>query len=173
MNTDEIIEKILATSNISSLSPDVANEFIIAYIKKLVQDVVLYVDKNISVGNIEFKDVYEVEHEISQEITGLPSAYSAMDGEIRALTAFAESYSNLGVADYDELCKEVLLDFMNLHNGLFIVHLSEKNICELSLSVPKQNGHKSIKSPASGKVTIIPINFSYGTIKFLLVQLEA
>lgn len=171
MNSEEIIEKLLLSSNISTLPSNMANDFIIAYIKKLVQDVVLYVDSNITLGNIAFKDVYEVENELSQEITGLPSAYSAMDGEKRALTAFAESYSSLGVAEYDSLCQEVLLDFLNLHNGLFIVHLSENKICELSLSVPKQNGKKSITSPSTGKVTIIPINFSYGTINFLLVQL--
>lgn len=171
MNTDMIIENLLKSSSINSLSSESTSEFVIAYIKKLIQDIVLYVDPNITIGNIQFKDEYEVDNELSQEITGVPSAYSAMDGEKRALTAFAESYSSLGIANYDSLCEEVLLDFLNLHNGLFIVHLSENKICELSLSIPKQNGHKSISGPSKGKVTVIPIIFSYGTINFLLVQL--
>lgn len=171
MNTDLVIENLLQATNFYSLDESNCDEFVKGYIQKLIQDVVVYVDSNITVGNIEFRDVYNVEHEISQEITGLPAAYSAVDGEIRALTAFAESYSKLGIAEYDEVCKEVLLDFLNLHNGLFIVYLSENNICELSLSVPKQNGKKSIQSPIEGKVTVVPINFSYGTVNFLLVEL--
>lgn len=171
MNTDAILEKLLESSNFYTLDKSNCNDFVKGYIKKLIQDIIVYVDSNITIGTIEFQDVYNVENEISQEITGIPSAYSAVDGEIRSLTAFAECYSSLGIAEYDEVCKEVLLDFLNLHNGLFIVYLSENNICELSLSVPKQNGKKSIKSPAAGKVTVIPINFSFGTVKFLLVEL--
>lgn len=171
MGSNDAIEKLLRDSNFNSISEENASDFVKGYIKKLVQDIVLYVDNNITVGEIEFKDDYELSHELSQDITGVPSAYSAMDGDIRTLCAFAESYSSLGIAEYDDLCKEALLDFLNLHNGLFIVYLSEQNICELSLSVPKQNGPININGSKLGKVTIIPINFTYGTIKFLLVQL--
>lgn len=172
MNSEEIVDKLLSDNNFNTLSDKEANTFIKAYIKKLILSILLYVDSNITVGNIRFTDSYDLTHEISQEITGVPSAYSALDGEIRALTAFAEAYSSFGIAEYDEVCKEVLLDFLNLHNGLFVVDLSEGQICELSLSVPKSNGQKVISSPIQGKVTVIPVNFSYGTVNFLLVELK-
>lgn len=172
MNSEEIVEKLLSATNFNTLSDKEANEFVKAYIRKLVLNVTLYVDTNISVGNIRFADSYDLDHEISQEITGTPSAYSALDGDLGALVAFSEDYSSLGIASYNELCKEVLQDFLNLHNGIFVVYLSENNISELSLSVPKSNGNKILTSPVQGKITIIPINFSYGTINFLLLELE-
>lgn len=171
MNSEEIVESLLAKTNFDTLSDKEANEFVKGYIKKLVLSILLYVDSKFTVGNIRFADSYDLTNEISQEITGLPSAYSAVDGEIRALVAFAEGYSSLGIAEYDELCKEVLQDFLNLHNGLFVVYLSENNINELSLSVPKSNGQKVITSPLHGKITIIPIDFTYGTVNFLLVEM--
>lgn len=171
MNTDILVDSLLKKSNLYSLSEDKADDFTKAYIKKLVQNVVLYVDSDISVGDIEFLDSYALKDELSQEITGIPSAYSALDGDVRSLTAFAENYSHLGIAEYDSLCSEALLDFLNLHNGLFIVHLSEQNMAELSLTVPKQNGEKNVKRSSQGQVTVIPITFSYGVVKFLLVEL--
>lgn len=173
MNKDALVEKLLKNSNFYSIPDDQANDFVKAYIKKLVEDIVLYVDSNFTIENIEFKDAYDVQNELSQEITGVPSAYSALDGDVRALTAFAESYSHLGIADYDSLCKEALLDFLNLHNGLFVVYLSENKIYELSLSVPKQNGEKSITGTSSGNVMIIPIKFTYGLVNFILAEFPA
>ena len=170
MNNQDFINKLLDNSNYNDIKES-TDDFTDAYIKKLLENIVLYVDSSISLGTISFVDAYRLEQEISQEIIGIPSAFSAMDGNIKVLTAFAENYSSLGVTDFDSLCKEVLMDFMNLHNGLFIVELSQKNICELSLSVPKQSGfHRLSCADISGKITIIPINFKYGTINFVLLK---
>lgn len=169
MESEQLLENIINNSNLNSLEN--SSKFIVGYIKKLVLDIILYVDSNINLGTIELVDTYSMTNELSQEITGLPSAYSAIDGDEKVLTSFAESYSHLGIAEYDSLCKEALLDFLNLHNGLFIVYLSENNICELSLSVPKQDGDKKLISPYKGKITVIPVNFSFGTAKFLLLEL--
>lgn len=173
MNSEEFLNTILESSNYMNIMSSM-NEFTRQYIKKLLMNIILYVDPNISLGDISFCDSYQLVHEISQEITGVPSAYSALDGNVKVLTAFAESYSNLGIAEFDSLCKEALLDFLNLHNGLFIVDLSEKNICELSLSVPQQRDNYDLiptnNTALNGRITLIPVTFSYGTITFILLK---
>lgn len=171
MNKDELLTKILDGSNYNSLKTSM-NEFSRRYVIKLLEDIIMYVDANISLGEISFCDKYILEHELSQEIVGVPSAYSALDGNIKVLTAFAESYSKLGIAEYDSLCQEALLDFLNLHNGLFVVDLSENNICELSLSVPKQSDdfQLDLSGTLEGKIIIIPVTFSYGTLNFILLK---
>ncbi|MDO4189878.1 MAG: hypothetical protein Q4D29_12915 [Lachnospiraceae bacterium] len=171
MNSQELLETILKNSNYESIMSSI-NEFTREYIKKLIIDIILYVDANISLGDIKFCDHYHLEHEVSQEIVGVPSAYSALDGNAKVLTAFAESYSKLGIAEFDSLCKEALLDFLNLHNGLFVVDLSDQNVCELSLGVPKQseNYHIDNNSDLEGRITLIPITFSYGVITFILLK---
>ncbi len=63
------------------------------------------------------------------------------------------------------------MDFLNLHNGLFIVLLSKLNVCELSLNAPKNSQSISLTTEVNGKITIIPIKFSFGTVKFLLYEL--
>lgn len=171
MNSEELLQTILDNSNYGSVV-DSMDEFTSKYIKKLIIDLILYVDANISLGNISFCDYYHLEHEVSQDIVGVPSAYSALDANVKVLTAFAESYSHLGIAEFDSLCKEALLDFLNLHNGLFVVDLSDENICEISLGVPKQSNDYNIEltGDLSGKITLIPINFSFGSINFILLK---
>lgn len=171
MNDQELLNNILLNSSFESKKSEM-DEFSVLYIIKLLSDIILYVDTDISLGDITFCDSYHLEHEVSQEITGIPAAYSALDGNIKVLTAFAECYSNLGIAEFDSLCKESLLDFLNLHNGLFVVELSEKNICELSLGVPKHGSSHELKltSDLHGHITLIPVTFSYGTITFVLLR---
>ena len=120
MSNDELVVNVLENSNYDEVSPSLT-EFVRTYIEKLVSDISLYVDSSIVVENISTVDKYKASQELSQDITGIPSAYSAIDGEPAVLTQFAEQYSKLGIDSFDALAKEALLDFLNLHNGLFIV----------------------------------------------------
>ena len=95
---------------------------------------------------------------------------TSIRGMRAALIAFASKYSKMELRDYDILTKESILDFLNLHNGLFVVRLSQLNICELSLAAPRQNGSFIMNSPATGNITVIPVTFSFGTVKFLLCE---
>lgn len=169
MDNSKLAEKILNTSKYSENNNITA--FVKTYIEKLVYDIVTYVDTEISIGNIELLNDYKGANELSQEVTGIPSAYSVIDGPKSALVSFAKAYSKLDeIAEFDLLCKEVLVDFLNLHNGLFVVQLSKDKICELSLGVPKQNGNYALDHNTYKSIVIIPINFSYGTINFLLCE---
>ncbi len=171
MDTENITRSVLEKSNFEELSPQFS-DFVSEYIKKLIADVISYVNSDISVGQIELVSEYYANKELSQEITGVPSAYSALDAPEDILIRFAAEYSKMECTEYDVLVKESLLDFLNLHNGLFVVQLSKLNICELSLAAPKQNGAFLMSSPATGKITVIPVTFPYGTIRFLLCELE-
>ena len=170
MTNDDLVLSILDNSNYNEISGSMT-EFVRTYVEKLVTDVSLYVDSSIVVENIETVDKYKAGQELSQDITGVHSAYSAIDGEPDVLVQFAEQYAKLGIDSFDILAKEALLDFLNLHNGLFIVLLSKLNLCELSLNAPKQNEYLNITTEVNGKITIIPIRFAFGTVKFLLYEL--
>lgn len=170
MTNDELVLSILENSNYNDICGSMT-EFVRTYIEKLVSDISLYVDSSIVVENIETVHKYTAGQELSQDITGIPSAYSAIDGEPDVLIQFAEQYAKLGIDSFDVLAKEALLDFLNLHNGLFIVLLSKLNLCELSLNAPRQTETLNITTEVNGKITIIPIRFSFGTVRFLLYEL--
>ena len=100
MDNKRLAAELLKSSNYDALS-DSTTEFVKTYIKKLVWDVLTHVDPAITIGNIELVTTYSSELELSQEITGIPAAYSAIDGEISVLTSFSEQYAHLGISEYD------------------------------------------------------------------------
>ena len=169
MDNKKTVSKILEASNYLSL-PNMS-EFVKAYIEKLVYNISMYVDADFSLGSVEILTNFTGKSELSQAITGVPSAYSCIDGKEDALVTFAEHYSHLGIKSFDVLAREAILDFLNLHNGLFVVMLSKNNICELSLDAPKQNGNFSIDLAQYKSITVIPVMFEYGTVKFFLCEL--
>lgn len=168
MDNKKQTTKVLSTSNYPSL--DTLSSFVRTYIEKLVYNVLTYVDSDITVGTINVINSYDAKFELSQDITGVPSAFSIVDGTETALASFAEQYSHLGINSFDLLAREAILDFLNLHNGLFVVELSKNNICELSLNAPKQNGHFALDKASYKSIIVIPIVFTYGEVRFLLCE---
>ncbi len=169
MDNNKACAKILEASNFASLTN--MSDFVRTYIEKLVYNITMYVENEFTLGSIEILSDFSGKCELSQAITGVPSAYSCVDGKEDALTTFAEHYSHLGITKFDMLAREAILDFLNLHNGLFVVMLSKNNICELSLDAPKQDGKFSIDLAQYKTITVIPVMFSYGTVKFFLCEL--
>ncbi len=168
MDNKKTCSKILEASNYLSL-PNMS-EFVKTYIEKLVYNISMYVDADFSLGSIEILNDFSGKCELSQAITGVPSAYSCVEGNNDALVQFAEHYSHLGIKTFDVLAREAILDFLNLHNGLFVVMLSKNNICELSLDAPRQSGHFSLDLAQYKTITVIPVIFGYGTVKFFLCE---
>lgn len=168
MNNEQYVDSLLSSSNYDQLE---ATDFAKTYIKKLVTNIVTYVNSEIAIGKIEYVKDYSITNELSQEITGVPGAYCAIDGVEDTLAKFSEEYSKLGITEFGMLAKEALLDFLNLHNGLFVVLLSKLNICELSLNVPVQSDHKYL-GDREDRILIIPISFQYGTVKFILGEVS-
>ncbi len=168
MDNKKSVTKILEASNFGSISN--MSEFVKTYIEKLVYNISMYVDPDFSLGSIEILNDFNGKRELSQAITGVPSAFSCVEGRDDALVGFAERYSHLGITSFDVLAREAILDFLNLHNGLFVVMLSKNNICELSLDAPRQNGNFSLDRAVYKSITVIPVMFSYGTVKFFLCE---
>ncbi len=163
--------KILEASNYLTVTG--MSDFVRTYIEKLVYNISMYVDADFSLGKVEILNEYSGRCELSQAITGIPSAFSCVEGREDTLAEFAKRYSQLEITSYDLLARESLLDFLNLHNGLFVVMLSKSNICELSLDAPEQNqnGNPTIDLSEAKSITVIPVIFEYGTVKFYLCEL--
>ena len=168
MDNNRSVSRILEASNYLTLTN--MSDFVRTYIEKLVYNISMYVDPDFSLGSIDIVSNFSGKCELSQAITGVPSAYSCIEGANDTLVEFAERYSHLGVKSFDVLAREAILDFLNLHNGLFVVMLSKNNICELSLDAPKQNGNFTIDLATYKSITVIPVIFSYGTVKFYLCE---
>ncbi len=167
MVKEEYISQIPNNPQLADTNP---SDFFLKYIVKLLHDLSLFVEPDIKLGQINITHSYATGHELMQKIIGIPSAFTGIDGDTEVLIRFAEKYSHVEITQYDAVAKDAIVDFMNLHNGLFVVDLSKEDAIELSLEPPI---HEDVDFElALGNVATIPVCFTFGELLFYLIELD-
>lgn len=101
---------------------------------------------------------------VSQEITGSFSAITALDMNHSTAIAFASRYADESFEEFDEYVSASIEDFLNLHNGLFTVNMSNDFNIELSLDPPAIKHDRILSYPS---MFFIPIIFPFGTMNLI------
>lgn len=102
----------------------------------------------------------------SQVITGKFSAFTAIEGTETAFISFASRYAEETFTDNDEYVKASIAEFLNLHNGLFTVNMSNERQLELGMAPQLVDNKRLLKT--SSDMFCIPICFPFGTVNILL-----
>ena len=108
---------------------------------------------------------FPIECCVKQEVLGDYSITSYLNMDEATAIEFASRYVGEPFAEFDEYVQASLEDFLNLHNGLFIVNLSNEYSMELELSAPER-----IQDPLitfENSTYYFPILYSFGTIHFI------
>lgn len=90
---------------------------------------------------------------------------SALDIEKDAAIVFASRYAHENFTEFDEYVQASMEDFMNLHNGLFLVNMSNNYSLEVSLCPPEFHQNHIIDT--SKTTFLFPILFPFGVIRFI------
>lgn len=106
---------------------------------------------------------------ISQDITGPFSARTAIAASEDALIGFASRYAEEDFTEFDEFVIAAIEDFLNLHNGLFTVNAANEFVMDLKLTPPVEGD--SGLDYANKTVYCLPIDFSFGTVNFIISDL--
>ncbi|MBD8914845.1 MAG: chemotaxis protein CheX [Pseudobutyrivibrio sp.] len=109
---------------------------------------------------------YPVNYCISQNIHGKTSCSSRIDMEQDVAIAFASRFAKMEFTAFDEYVQASIEDFINLHNGLFLVNMSNNHAIELSLDPPSVSDEETLAlSPNS---FVLPIIYPFGAIHFII-----
>lgn len=111
---------------------------------------------------------YPTEFCISQEIHGKYHMKLYIDMPKETCIQFASLYVGDNFTEFDEYVEASVMDFANLHNGLFCVNISNTENEELTLDPPQieENPLLEFERPA----TLMPIIYPFGTINFIFEQ---
>lgn len=105
---------------------------------------------------------------IVQHIDGKYNITSAVEMDKIMAIEFASRYAMDKFDEFDEYVQASLEDFLNLHNGLFTVNMSNNYSVELQLSPPETHTEDLVE-PRPGAVSyLFPVLYPFGTINFLL-----
>ena len=101
----------------------------------------------------------------SQNITGPFSACSAVYASEEALIGMASRYAQEEFNEFDEYVQASICDFLNLHNGVFTVNMSNEMQMELMLEPPLED---TCELNFANTVYCVPVSFPFGTINFII-----
>lgn len=107
---------------------------------------------------------------VLQHITGEHDIVCAIDMDEKTAVSFASRFANSTFQEFNEFVQASLSDFINLHNGLFMVNLSNNSSVDLQLSPPEELAPDCIEFAEDAYTHVFPVLYPFGTVNFILSQ---
>ncbi len=108
----------------------------------------------------------EISNCVVQRIEGGLSAITIIDADNAAMIEFASRFAKEELTEADEYTQACVSEFINLHNGLFAVNMSNDNGIELKLE--PQCYYDNMDLGELKNACVIPVCFSFGTVNFII-----
>ena len=152
---DEVIYKMIETDD------EIIKEYVTLFYKNIIRFITndVYISQSIKLNADEqHKYIFE------QEIYGKKELYTAYTADESVLMPFSSKYAGEIINVMDEFAIDVCKEFLNLHNGLFTVNMSDKGI-DLNLKIQV---HKENHIPAGKNLFKIPFHTDLGDIYLII-----
>ncbi len=143
---------------------------LVEYLQLLVTNLIRFIGNDFTILTpipcSEYPSVYCVK----QLVHGNFTIESFLDTNETTAVEFASRYANDGFTEFDEYVKASLEDFLNLHNGLFNVNMSNIYSDELMLTPPEVHMNEILTFEKEHY--ILPVIYPFGTINFIFTITE-
>ena len=159
--TAELIQKFFTLVD-QEISPHT-----VAYLRLLFNDLIRFLGSDFTPLSPVKVDEVPISFCITQEVTGPMHIISRLEMSEEVALSFASRYAKMEFPEFDEYVSASLEDFLNLHNGLFSVNMSNNESMELSLEPPYAE-EEDIALPVPKNTFVVPVIFPFGTIQFIL-----
>ena len=166
-NTDENNETTtkLITNFFEEAGKEIS-EYSVMYMNLIFNNLIRFIGEDFTpLAPSTVKD-YETHFCVTQHISGPMTCSSSIDMEDDVAIYFASRYAKMDFTEFDEYVKASMEDFLNLHNGLFSVNMSNTYSEELSLDPPMQETEKVLH--LTDESFVIPVIYPFGTIYLIL-----
>lgn len=114
---------------------------------------------------------FPVERCVSQQVNGNYSVISYINMDDETAVEFASRYVDEPFMEFDEYVQASMEDFLNLHNGLFIVNISNERSIELTISAPEYINDPALffETPAYD----FQVLYSFGIVHFIVQSMDS
>jgi hypothetical protein len=162
---DELTEKMLG--RFYKLNSKVAGEeHLVEYVSLLFKNLIRFVGDDFVPNKIEKLD--STASGAKQRIGHGLSAITIIDADENTMVEFASRFANESLSMNDEYTKACISEFLNLHNGLFAVKLSNNEGLELELEPQKY--YEQMDLSELGNLYVFPVNFTFGNVNFIVAM---
>lgn len=141
--------------------------YIAKYVSVLFKNLIRFIGGDftpMAARNISDEDLKNV---ISQKINGKMNALTIISPESdMTMAQFASRFSKEHLLKNDEYTQACVSEFLNLHNGLFVVNVSNNAGVELQLEPQSYDEH--FDAADHENACVIPVFFSFGIVNFII-----
>ncbi|MGM9572425.1 MAG: chemotaxis protein CheX [bacterium] len=150
-----------------SFGDSAEEEIYIKYIELIFKNIVKFIgDDFIPLSPAESSE-YDMNWNVQQQIVGKVNLLTGIEASKNSFMKFAERYAD-ETDMKKEYAQEVVGDFLNLHNGLFIVNLSSEDSLELYLRPQESIAQGTVRFKK--EIICLPLCFSFGIVNVLLIN---
>ncbi len=158
--TTELVRNFFFTSG-RTLS-----DLMVTYMNLIFNNLVRFIGGDFTPLSPAFVSEYDTNCAVIQRLTGVLPLHSGIDMDKEAAIEFASRYAQMEFNEFDEYVQASLEDFLNLHNGLFSVNMSNTSSKEAELAPPEFTENRSIE--LSSNAFVVPVIYPFGTVYLIL-----
>ncbi len=137
----------------------------IMYLELMFNSLIRFVGEDFSPLTPMVLEEYPITFGVSQMIYSDREYITHIDCDSETAIAFASRYAKEDFIEFDEYVIAALEDFLNLHNGLFIVNISNVMSKNINLAPPEVKMEGVLTGP--NKCVDFPVAYPFGTLHLL------
>lgn len=166
LNEDNKDEIQCLIDNFSLLSESAFSSFGKAYFELLFNNFIRFIGEDFTALPPDMCTEFPTECCVKQSIHGSYEVNTYLSMDQSAALAFAERYTGEVFHEYDEFVDASLEDFINLHNGLYIVNASNDHSNELTIGVLEHDNDSLVTF--ENKAYHFPICYPFGIVHYVI-----
>lgn len=139
-------------------------ELLTEYVTLLFKNIIRFIGDDFTPLAFEKLPSVRVNFSAKQAMNGALVCSTYLEAPEQAYISFATRYAGEDIVEPDEMADASCGEFLNLHNGLYCVNISNERDMEIKLEPQDYIRSESI----SGPVYRIPLVFPFGTVNFLI-----
>lgn len=136
------------------------------YVTLLIKNLIRFVDDNPIVEINQFRSDITAQWFVSQEIYGKINMFTAIACDRDVFVKFAAKFAQEDITEPDELAQASVGEFLNLHNGIFLVNMSNNGV-ELEMNPQQVEQNRTLANP--GKAYVVTCHMTWGRFDMILV----
>ncbi|MBR4554540.1 MAG: chemotaxis protein CheX [Ruminococcus sp.] len=136
------------------------------YVTLLFKNLIRFIGDDFTPIESSLAKEAEGQYIVCQKLHGKYTAELAIASPRDEYLAFAERFAKEHFTEVDEYVNEVVGEFLNVNNGLFVVN--ESNQLGIELSLDPQSYYRDTSVGFTQKAFCIPVAFGFGEVEFFI-----
>lgn len=157
----------ILVKNFLHMEDSIQEKYIVGYLSLFFNNLIRFIGDDFTPLSPILSPEVPLNYCVSQEISGDFNLVSCINMEPATAIEFASHYADDEFDEFDEYVQASIEDFLNLHNGLFNVNMSNNYSDELSLAAPITLTDP-VYCPENVTTYLIPIAYSFGIMYLIL-----